>query len=160
MEEFNGDEHTEEVEAEVGGETGEEAAEEATEEDTAAEEKVAKEEEEAVEDTEEATEDTVIGSQNPVLWHLLSSISLILYFPLPQGFVSLELLLSSSPSQLWTILTHCYIDCPITVSIDCSVAVSVDCSIIPSICWMFNHSSVLEQLTVISLLAVLYFCFN
>ncbi|XP_021443827.1 SH3 domain-binding glutamic acid-rich protein isoform X21 [Oncorhynchus mykiss] len=58
MEEFNGDEHTEEVEAEVGGETGEEAAEEATEEDTAAEEKVAKEEEEAVEDTEEATEDT------------------------------------------------------------------------------------------------------
>ncbi|XP_031646829.1 SH3 domain-binding glutamic acid-rich-like protein isoform X19 [Oncorhynchus kisutch] len=58
MEEFNGDEHTEEVEAEVGGETGEEAAEEATEEDAAAEEKVAKEEEEAVEDTEEATEDT------------------------------------------------------------------------------------------------------
>ncbi|XP_064841087.1 adapter SH3BGRL-like isoform X16 [Oncorhynchus masou masou] len=58
MEEFNGDEHTEEVEAEVGGETGEEAAEEATEEDAAAEEKVAKEEEEVVEDTEEATEDT------------------------------------------------------------------------------------------------------
>nr|XP_046150014.1 SH3 domain-binding glutamic acid-rich-like protein isoform X28 [Oncorhynchus gorbuscha] len=54
MEEFNGDEHTEEVEAEVGGETGEEAAEEAA----AAEEKVEKAEEEAVEDTEEATEDT------------------------------------------------------------------------------------------------------
>uniref|UniRef100_A0A4W5R833 SH3 domain binding glutamate rich protein like n=1 Tax=Hucho hucho TaxID=62062 RepID=A0A4W5R833_9TELE len=103
MEEFNGDEHTEEVEAEVGGETGEEAGEEAAE-DAAAEEKVAKEEE-AVKDTEEAAEDTVIGSQNPVLWHLLSSISLILSFP--QGFVSLELLLSSSP-QLWTILTHLY----------------------------------------------------
>lgn len=101
---FNGDEHTHEV----GGETGEEAAEEAAEEDAATEEKVAKEEEEAVKDTEEAAEDTVIGSQNPVLWHLLSSISLILYFPLPQGFVSLELLLSSSPSQLWTILTHLY----------------------------------------------------
>ncbi|XP_055736112.1 adapter SH3BGRL-like isoform X21 [Salvelinus fontinalis] len=55
MEEFNGDEHTDEVEAEVGGETGEEAA----EEDAAAEEKVAKEEEEeAVENTEEAAEDT------------------------------------------------------------------------------------------------------
>ncbi|XP_041728165.1 SH3 domain-binding glutamic acid-rich-like protein isoform X21 [Coregonus clupeaformis] len=53
MEEFNGDEHTEEV----GGETGEEAAEKAAEEDVAAEEKVA-EEEEAVEDTEEASEDT------------------------------------------------------------------------------------------------------
>ncbi|XP_014070110.1 SH3 domain-binding glutamic acid-rich protein isoform X21 [Salmo salar] len=47
MEECNGDEHTEEVEAEVGGETGEEAA----------EEKVA-EEKEAVEDTEESLEDT------------------------------------------------------------------------------------------------------
>ncbi|KAM9441902.1 SH3 domain-binding glutamic acid-rich protein-like isoform 19-T19 [Salvelinus alpinus] len=57
MEEFNGDEHTDEVEAEVGGETGEEAAEEAAEEDAAAEEKVAKEEE-AVENTEEAAEDT------------------------------------------------------------------------------------------------------
>ncbi|XP_029629212.1 SH3 domain-binding glutamic acid-rich-like protein isoform X4 [Salmo trutta] len=51
MEECNGDEHTEEVEAEVGGKTGEEAAEEA------AEEKVA-EEKEAVEDTEESLEDT------------------------------------------------------------------------------------------------------
>ncbi|XP_035653125.1 SH3 domain-binding glutamic acid-rich protein-like isoform X9 [Oncorhynchus keta] len=47
MEECNGDEHTEEVEAEVGGETGEEAA----------EEKVA-EEKEAVEDTEESLENT------------------------------------------------------------------------------------------------------
>lgn len=104
MEEFNGDEHTEEVEAEVGGETGEEAAEEA------AEEKVA-EEKEAVEDTEESLENTVIGSQNPMLCPPVMSplsISLTLSFSRLQGFVSLELLLFSSPPQLWTILTHLY----------------------------------------------------
>lgn len=100
MEECNGDEHTEEVEAEVGGETGEEAA----------EEKVA-EEKEAVEDTEESLEDTVIGSQNPMLCPPVTSplsISLMLSFPRPQGFVSLELLLFSSPPQLWTIPIHLY----------------------------------------------------